>query len=145
MKPIAARTSRWSPTTSRCRIRTAVRTTSTWIPSAVYEIHIDNNADAVEDITFQFRPSTLVKDLSVPVGNMLVPVPLINIGQIGPDASATSALNREESFSVNIIRGDRRNGVGQADLERGRWHGDVPKAGRQHRQQVHPAVCDLRE
>ena len=82
--------------------------------NAVYEIHIDNNADAVEDITFQFRPSTLVKDLSVPVGNMLVPVPLINIGQIGPDASATSALNREESFSVNIIRGDRRNGAGQA-------------------------------
>ena len=82
--------------------------------SAVYEIHIDNNADAVEDITFQFRPSTLVKDLSVAAGNMLVPVPLINIGQIGPDANATSALNREESFSVNIIRGDRRNGIGQA-------------------------------
>ena len=82
--------------------------------SAVYEIHIDNNADAVEDITFQFRPSTLVKDLSVPAGNMMVPVPLINIGQIGPDASATSALNREESFSVNIIRGDRRNGAGQS-------------------------------
>ena len=82
--------------------------------SAVYEIHIDNNADAVEDLTFQFRPSTLVKDLSVPVGNMQIPVPLINIGQIGPDAGATSALNREESFAVNIIRGDRRNGVGQA-------------------------------
>ena len=82
--------------------------------NAVYEIHIDNNADAVEDITFQFRPSTLVKDLSVPVGNMMVPVPLINIGQIGPDAGATSALNREESFSVNIIHGDRRSGAGQA-------------------------------
>jgi Domain of unknown function (DUF4331) len=82
--------------------------------AAVYEIHIDNNADAVEDLTFQFRPSELVKDLSVPVGNMLVPVPLINIGQIGPNAGDTSALNREESFVVNIIRGDRRNGVGQA-------------------------------
>ena len=81
---------------------------------AVYEIHIDNNADAVEDLTFQFRPSVLVKDLSVPVGNMLVPVPLINIGQIGPNAGDTSALNREETFTVNIIRGDRRNGVGQA-------------------------------
>jgi Domain of unknown function (DUF4331) len=82
--------------------------------NAVYEIHIDNNADAVEDITFQFRPSTIVNDLSVPVGNLLVPVPLINIGQIGPAASATSALNREERFAVDIIRGDRRNGVGQA-------------------------------
>jgi hypothetical protein len=82
--------------------------------SAVYEIHIDNNADAVEDLTFQFRPSTLVKDLSVPVGNLLVPVPLINIGQIGPDAGATAALNREESYAVNIIRGHRRNGPGLA-------------------------------
>jgi hypothetical protein len=81
---------------------------------AVYEIHIDNNADAMEDITFQFRPSVLVKDLAVPVGNMLVPVPLINIGPIGPNAGDTSALNREERFTVDIIRGDRRSGVGQA-------------------------------
>jgi Domain of unknown function (DUF4331) len=81
---------------------------------AVYEIHVDNNADAREDITFQFRPSILVKDLAVPVGNMMVPVPLINIGQIGPDAAATSALNREESYAVNVIRGDRRHGVAQA-------------------------------
>ncbi len=82
--------------------------------AAVYEIHIDNNADAVEDLTFQFRPSVLVKDLSVAAGDMLVPVPLINIGQIGPNPGDTSALNREETFAVNIIRGHRRNGVGQA-------------------------------
>ena len=48
--------------------------------AAVYEIHIDNNADAVEDLTFQFRPTVLVKDLSVAAGDMMVPVPLINIG-----------------------------------------------------------------
>ena len=59
-------------------------------PDAVYEIHIDNNADAVEDITFQFRPSITVKDLSVPVGGLMVPVALINIGQIGPTAGAVS-------------------------------------------------------
>ena len=82
--------------------------------AAVYEIHIDNNADAMEDITFQFRPSVLVKDLAVPVGNMLIPVPLINIGPIGRNAGDTSALNREETYTVDIIRGDRRNGVGQA-------------------------------
>ncbi len=82
--------------------------------AAVYEIHIDNNADAVEDLTFQFRPTELVKDLSVAAGNMMVPVPLINIGPIGPGAFNTSALNREESFTLNIIRGDRRNGTGQA-------------------------------
>src|SRR5262245_60093374 len=82
-------------------------------PDAVYEIHIDNNADAVEDITFQFRPSITVKDLAVPAGGQMTPVPLINIGAIGPEASNTSALNREESYSVNIIRGNRRSGVAQ--------------------------------
>ena len=80
---------------------------------AVYEIHVDNNADAREDITFQFRPSITVKDLAVMAGNMSVPVPLINIGPIGPDALATQALNREESYTVHIVRGDRRAGAFQ--------------------------------
>lgn len=83
-------------------------------PDAVYEIHVDNDGDAVEDITFQFRPAITVKDLAVPAGGLLVPVPLINIGQIGPDAADTAALNREESFTLNVIRGDRRTGVSQA-------------------------------
>jgi hypothetical protein len=82
-------------------------------PSAVYEIHVDNNADAVEDITFQFRPSIAIKDLAVPAGGLLQPVPLINIGQIGTDPLNTPALNREESFTAFVIRGDRRNGVSQ--------------------------------
>ena len=82
-------------------------------PAAVYEIHLDNNGDAVEDITFQFRPSILVKDLALPVGSMNVPVPLINIGTIGPGRGNTSNLNREESFTLDIIRGDRRGGVAE--------------------------------
>ena len=82
-------------------------------PEAVYEIHIDNNADASEDITFQFRPSIVVKDLAVQAGNMMLPVPLINIGQVGPDALGTGALNREESYTVSVIRGNRRSGVFQ--------------------------------
>lgn len=83
-------------------------------PDAVYEIHIDNNGNAVEDITFQFRPATTLKGLSVPAGGMNVPVPLINIGQIGPGRNDTGALNREESYTLHIIRGDRRTGEGEA-------------------------------
>ena len=83
-------------------------------PDAVYEIHVDNDGDAVEDVTFQFRPSILVKDLSVPAGGMMVPGPLVNIGPIGPGAADTAALNREESYTVNIIRGPRRTGISQA-------------------------------
>ncbi len=79
-------------------------------PDAVYEIHLDNNGDAMEDITFQFRPKITVKDLAVDAGGMMVPVPLINIGQIGPGAADTGNLNREETYQVNIIRGDRRAG-----------------------------------
>ena len=80
---------------------------------AVYEIHVDNNGDAREDITFQFRPTITVKDLSVMAGNMSVPVPLINLGPIGPDALGTQALNREESYSVYVVRGNRRSGAFQ--------------------------------
>src|SRR5262245_31133 len=83
-------------------------------PDAVYEIHIDNDGDAKEDVTFQFRPAVNVKDLSVPVGGVMVPVPLINIGQIGPTSADIGALNREETYKVNIIRGDRRSGTAQA-------------------------------
>src|SRR4030095_2714224 len=54
-------------------------------PKALYEIHIDNNGDAKEDLSFQFRFQNTVKSLSVPVGGMNVAVPLINIGGIGPD------------------------------------------------------------
>lgn len=81
---------------------------------AVYEIHVDNNGDAVEDVTFQFSPSITVKDLAVSAGGMMIPVPLINIGPIGPGAADTAALNREETYAVNIIRGDRRTGASQA-------------------------------
>lgn len=81
---------------------------------AVYEIHIDNDGDAVEEITFQFRPSITVKDLAVDAGGMMMPVPLINIGQIGPGAGDTAALNREESYTLNIIRGARRGGTSEA-------------------------------
>ena len=81
---------------------------------AVYEIHVDNNGDAMEDLTFQFRPAVTVKDLSVSAGGILVPVPLINIGQVGPTSADVGALNREETYTVNIIRGDRRSGMSQA-------------------------------
>src|SRR5580698_5585886 len=37
-------------------------------PSVVYEIKIDNNWDAREDITFQFRFQTHILDAGLPVG-----------------------------------------------------------------------------
>ena len=77
-------------------------------PNALYEIHIDNTRDGVEDITFQFRFSTLIKGLAVNAGNMMVPVPLANIGPISPGNSG--AQNIIESYTVDVVRGDRRTG-----------------------------------
>ena len=48
-------------------------------PNALYEIHLDNNGDAVEDITFQFRFKNTLKDLKVPVGGKMTSIPLVNL------------------------------------------------------------------
>jgi hypothetical protein len=79
-------------------------------PDGVYEIHIDNNGDALEDLTFQFRFDNRYKGLSVPVGGQDIEVPLVNIGAIGPQRTDTANLNVIESYSVSLIRGDRRTG-----------------------------------
>ena len=51
-------------------------------PNALYEIHIDNNGDAKEDISFQFRFKNNTRDLAVSVGDKSVAVPLFNIGSL---------------------------------------------------------------
>jgi hypothetical protein len=80
-------------------------------PKAVYEIHVDNNGDAREDLTFQFRFTTKYRNLAVPAGAAKdVAIPLINIGPIGPDPGDIANLNTLETYSVSIIRGDRRGG-----------------------------------
>lgn len=78
-------------------------------PEALYEIHIDNNGDAKEDITFQFRFQNTNKDTKLTVGGKQVAIPLvINGGAIdGPNAAG---LNVRETYTVNVVRGDRRGG-----------------------------------
>ena len=85
-------------------------------PAAIYEIHIDNNGDAREDITFQFNIDNDLanngRGLTVPVGpegnKTNVAVPLKNIGGVG--VGNTGALNFRESYRLSMIRGDRRFG-----------------------------------
>jgi hypothetical protein len=80
-------------------------------PDALYEIHIDNNGDAREDITFQFRFKNASKNIQLNIGGKSVAVPLVNVGRTGPGRQDTDALNVVESYSLSIIRGDRRTGV----------------------------------
>ena len=62
--------------------------------SAIYEIHIDNDGDAREDVTFRFNFADTIADLKVPAGGEQVSVPLKNIGGIGPGAGDTGAEDR---------------------------------------------------
>lgn len=43
---------------------------------ALYEIHVDNTGDAIEDLSFSFRFTNEIKNLTVPVNGVNVPVPL---------------------------------------------------------------------
>lgn len=74
-------------------------------PDAAYDIHIDNDGDAREDLTFQFRFRNTSKNISLNIGGKSVAVPLINVGRIGPAAGDTAALNVTESYSLTLIRG----------------------------------------
>ena len=77
--------------------------------NALYEIHVDNNGDGKEDITFQFRFNNTLKGTPLTIGGMSVPIPLTQSGQVmAPNAAA---LNVNETFTVDIVRGDRRTGT----------------------------------
>ena len=78
-------------------------------PNALYEIHIDNNGDGVEDLTFQFQFKNTSKSTSLMVGGKSVKIPLINSGPITSVNSA--ALNVRETYTVNVVRGTRRGGA----------------------------------
>ena len=77
-------------------------------PKALYEIHIDNNGDGVEDLTFQFRFSTTTQGLSVMAGNKSIPIPLSNIGPFS--ASSSSTQNVSETYTLTLVQGNRRAG-----------------------------------
>jgi hypothetical protein len=82
----------------------------------VYEIMVDTNGDAREDVTYQFKFNTNVAALS---RNTF----LYNTGQIGmpPNPSDPSSqyanLNQQQSYTVAEIRGDRRKGGGTVLLQ----------------------------
>jgi Domain of unknown function (DUF4331) len=91
-------------------------------PDALYEIHIDNTGDGVEDLTFQFQfqhalsPSPIdggAAGLSLSIGyadggsSQTVAVPFINLG----DITVATNLNVKETYTVNLVTGPRRSGA----------------------------------
>jgi len=79
---------------------------------ALYEILIDNDGDAREDLTFQFRFSNSLANagdgLALPIGDATVAVPLKNIGPVS--ATDRSLLNFREGYTLRLVRGNRRQG-----------------------------------
>jgi hypothetical protein len=79
-------------------------------PEALYEIHVDNDGDAKEDLTFRFRFDTALANdgegLAVDAGGKQTAVPLVNIGPISINDS--SALNVLENYTLQLVRGERR-------------------------------------
>ncbi len=91
-------------------------------PNALYEIHVDNNGDTREDITFQFRFETTFRSASLPIGPeddqgnpTDVPIALSNVGParntstVGPNVNDNAGLNVVENYRVTVVRGDRRS------------------------------------
>jgi hypothetical protein len=81
-------------------------------PNALYEIHIDNNGDAKEDLTFQFRFTNALKSTALTVGGKSVAIPLTQSGTVSAPNAAN--LNVNESFTLTVVRGDRRTGTASA-------------------------------
>ena len=78
-------------------------------PNALYEIHIDNVGDAKEHVTFQFQFKNTLKGKTLPIGGQDVAIPLTQFGSVTDPAAA--ALNVNETFTLTVVRGDRRTGA----------------------------------
>lgn len=82
-------------------------------PDALYEIHVDNNGDAKEDLTFQFRFRNENRDTRLDVGGKQVSIPLIINGASDINSINPAGLNVRETYTVDVVRGDRRSGMRQ--------------------------------
>ena len=80
-------------------------------PNALYEIHIDNDGDAQEEITFQFNFKNTLKDIQLPIGGTSnspsVSIPLIQAGTVSEVADAN--LNLAETYTMTVVRDGRRS------------------------------------
>ena len=81
-------------------------------PSALYEIHIDNDGDAAENLTFQFRFTNRLADNNrgqrLDIAGSQVAIALKAKGPVS--AADTSNLGFTESYTLTLVRGDRRKG-----------------------------------
>ena len=81
-------------------------------PDALYEIHVDNTGDAVEDLTFQFKFNNVLKGDKGKTLNVGGKDLSIALRQIGPIADPNDAnLGEDENYTVTLVTGNRRTGT----------------------------------
>ena len=73
-------------------------------PSAVYDIHITNNGDAEEDLTFRFQVEVELTPFNLTVGEETVDVPLVNVSPIGGELG-DEGLTLRRTYSLRLLRG----------------------------------------
>jgi hypothetical protein len=81
-------------------------------PDALYEIHIDSDGDAVEDLTFQFDfDNRLVNDtgITLNIAGKDIPIALRAAGPVS--APRDPALGENEFYALTLVTGDRRSGT----------------------------------
>jgi Domain of unknown function (DUF4331) len=79
-------------------------------PDALYEIHIDNDGDGIEDLTFQFDFDLNLANggtgVELPIGGKQINIPLQVAGALAnPNDPNQNVL---ESYTLGLVRGPRR-------------------------------------
>lgn len=88
---------------------------------AIYEIHIDNTGDAVEDLTFQFQFSPIENPIVLNVGpagdQKAVAIPLKGASAgVGTTPEEGDKFQVSQEYELTVISGDRRTGTRQAAM-----------------------------
>ncbi len=78
-----------------------------WSDSALYEIHIDNNNDGVEDMTYQFT----FKNLFRKGGNSFLRITSGAGGYASPTSADDPVQNLRQTYNVTRVDGKRRTGT----------------------------------
>jgi len=78
--------------------------------NAVYNIHIDNTGNALDDLNFAFRFTNAYKDLAVDAGGKKIPVALLNIG---PVTLHGANVNVTQSYTIEVVRNGHGGGFVQ--------------------------------
>jgi len=81
-------------------------------PNALYEIHIDSDGDANEDLTFSFAFANSLRNnngIVLNIGGKPLPIAIRAIGPVG--SASDPNLGETEQYTVTLTRGDRRTGA----------------------------------